>query len=422
MPSSLNDWLARIDQLNPDDIELGLARCSAVWDRMGRPRPGARNVIVAGTNGKGSTVAGIEAGFSAMGLRAGAYTSPHLLRYNERVRLLGKEIADEALVAAFEAVEGARGDTRLTYFEFGTLAAFHAMAQARLDVAILEVGLGGRLDAVNIIDADLAVITPVGLDHQEYLGNDREQVGREKAGVLRAGQTVVCSDREPPESIFAAAGSLDARLIRIGADFDVSRDPADPEGIWRYYFADDCTQMPVSMFGSHQADNLAASLTTIVLMEPSARGKLEAVARGVGGCRVRGRLEQLRRAPDVVVDVGHNPMAARVIRDYLDDRGASGVHAVLGMLGDKDAEGVVEVLAGHVATWHCAGLKGGRGQTGEALAARVRAAAPDAEVQDYASVVNALDAAQSGVGSGLVLAFGSFLTAGESIAHIRKPS
>lgn len=424
MTSSLDDWLERIEERHPGTIELGLERCAAVWERMGRPRPARRLITVAGTNGKGSTVAGIEAAFLSLGRRVGSYTSPHLVRYNERIRINGEEAGDGVIVAGFEAAEAAAGDTRLTYFEFATLAAFASLSLEALDFAVLEIGLGGRLDAVNLLDADVGVITPIGIDHQEYLGSDRESIGREKAGIMRTGQAVVCSDRDPPESVFATADGLGARLIRIGADFDVSRE-SDPGGVgtWRYYFADLEAAMPVAMPGSHQADNLAGALTAVLMSEPGARPRVAALARAVAGSRVRGRLEQISVDPEVIVDVGHNPLAARVIGEFLDLRGAPSCRAVLGMLRDKDAESVARTLGDRVSAWYCAGLEGPRGQSGEDLAARVRAARTRADVGAYPTVARALDAAIGDAGrEGLVLAFGSFYTAAQAIMHLEPLS
>jgi len=389
---------------------------------MGCPLPANRVIVVAGTNGKGSTVAGIEAGLHRLGHRVGSYTSPHLLRYNERIRIACQEADEDAIVEGFEKVESALGDTRLTYFEFGTLGAIATMSREALDFAVLEVGLGGRLDAVNIIDAELAVITPIGLDHQEYLGNDRESVGHEKAGVMRRGQTVVCSDRNPPESVLAGASGLGVRLISIGVDFDVSRKEGGWSGSeWKFFYADVSETLPIAMSGAHQGDNLAAALTTTLLVDDFAYTRLDDVAAAIAACRVRGRLELVAEDPDVVVDVGHNPLAAEAIRRYLDGQGRPICRAVLGMLRDKDVEGVARVLEDHVAEWYCTGLETDRGQSGEQLAARLSVALPSARVQICPSVASALDVAvQHARENDLVLAFGSFVTAGEAITHIES--
>ena len=423
MPNRLDEWLELIQERHPGTIELGLDRCSRVWRNMGQPRPAARVFTVAGTNGKGSTVAGIESGLASLGLRVGSYTSPHLLRYNERIRILGQEASDEAIIAGFEAVEAALGEARLTYFEAATLAAFSTMAEQDLDCAVLEVGLGGRLDAVNLIDADVAIITPIGIDHQEYLGTGRESIGREKAGIMRSGQVVVCGDRDPPESVLAAAETLDARLVRIGVDFDVSRTTGDETANWRYLFADLQSCLPIAMSGDHQADNLASALTAVILGREDASASIDRVATAVAACRVRGRLERFPGSPEVVVDVGHNPLAAAAVADFLDRLGASQCHLVLGMLSDKDAGEVAAVLGEQVSAWYCAGLSGPRGQTGEELASRVRAALPNATVGSFDAVSLALEAALTdATRECVVVAMGSFLTASEAIMHLEARS
>lgn len=424
MPSRLNDWLERIQRRHPADIELGLERCASAWARMGRPMPASRVVIVAGTNGKGSTVAGIQAGLTTLGYRVGCYTSPHILRFNERIRIDGSDADDNAIVEGFERVEAALDDdTHLTFFEFVTLGAFATMAGSGLDFAVLEVGLGGRLDAVNIVDADLAVITPIGLDHQAHLGDDREAIGREKAGVMRRGQAVVCSDRNPPDSVLETATERGAKLIRIGADFDVSRDPGDAGQSWQYFFGDRTAALHIAMGGAHQADNLAGALTAVLSCDPTAQERLGEIAAAVAQCRVRGRLERVGDRPCVIVDVGHNPLAAVVIRDYLDSQGARRCRSVLATLEDKDVEGLVSILDGHVTKWYCAGLTGPRGQSAEAIAGRIGNALPEAKLAVRETVAEALDAALADArGEGVVLVLGSFLTAGQAIAHIEGPS
>jgi dihydrofolate synthase/folylpolyglutamate synthase len=419
MPNLLRDWLERIQENHPDTIELGLDRCTVVWERMGRPRPAPKVITVAGTNGKGSTIAGIEAALIHLGRRVGCYTSPHLLRYQERIRINGSDADERTIVTGFEAVDAARQDTRLTYFEFATLAAFATMEMAQLDVAILEVGLGGRLDAVNVIDADLGVITAIGIDHQEFLGDNRESIGYEKAGIMRPGQIVVCSDREPPESVFEAADKLDVRLICIGSDFEVSRETESGQPRhWRYFYADESMDFPVSIDAAHLADNLAGALTAVLSSEPTAQPRLQELAAVVAGCRVKGRLDQVATAPDVFVDVGHNPLAALAIRDFLEHRACTNCVAVIAMLDDKDAEGVVTTLGDYISRWYCAGIDGPRGQTAESLADRIRRVLPNAGVVDHPNVAMAIDSAMRDSGSrDTLLIFGSFLTAAEAIRH-----
>ncbi|HZX81198.1 MAG TPA: Mur ligase family protein, partial [Lysobacter sp.] len=233
MSTALNDWLDRLERQHPRPVDLGLERIRAVHARLGLSRPAPVVITVGGTNGKGSTVAFIEAIARAQGLRVGAYTSPHLLRYNERIRIDGRDADDAAIVEAFEAIEAARGETTLTYFEVGTLAALWLFERTELDLAILEVGLGGRLDATNLVDADVAVITTIDLDHQDWLGDDVESIGFEKAGIARAWKPLVLGDDDPPSSVLRHAYAIGAKAWRIGCDFFIDRDVEGTGWRWR---------------------------------------------------------------------------------------------------------------------------------------------------------------------------------------------
>jgi len=421
-PESLNDWLALLEDRHPVAIDLGLDRCGAVWQRMGSPRPAPSVFVVAGTNGKGSTVATICGLLDGLGYRYGSYTTPHLYRYNERVQVFGEAVTDEALLHAFERVEAACAGTSLTYFEFGTLAAFEVLAQAQLDFAVMEVGLGGRLDAVNLLDADVAVITPIGLDHQEYLGPDLESIGREKAGIIRPGQNVVCGEPQPPASVLRAVVDNGAQLQRLGVEFRVrARDGGvrfEAEGV--------ILDLPRPVLhGPYQLDNMATGLAAVLALLPSAAADPEALARGLRSVRLEGRLQRVAERPAVWIDVGHNPLGARAVAAALEDKAAEEglrqCRCVLGMLADKDAEAVAAELSPVVSHWYCAGLAGSRGQSGDRLASRIGAAAGGEPPQVFDSVEAALDAAlaQSSPDDG-ILVFGSFLTAAAAGAHLRQ--
>lgn len=415
MPQQLSDWLRRLEARHPVAVDLGLERCGRVWRRLGSPRPGKRAVTVAGTNGKGSTVAWLAALFAATGRSTVVYTSPHLLAFNERLCFDGEAVTDGQLVAAFESVEAARGNESLTYFEFTTLACFVLAAQRAPDWAVLEVGLGGRLDTVNLVDADLAVITPVGLDHQEYLGADREAIGVEKAGVLRAGIPLVCGEAEPPTSVIRQAERLQCDVYLPGRDYALA---PDGRGV-RFSMNGRTLNLPVpGLGGVHQHANLGAALAAASLGEPSLWDHAGAVATAVSGLRLPGRLYRPPGQERLVLDVGHNPMAASAVADWL--RGQGPVDCVLGMLADKDAEGVATVLAPRVRRWYCAGIEGPRGQGGEQLAARVGAALPDAVIQSRPTVTEALEAAQKAADGGTVLVFGSFRTVSEALACLER--
>jgi len=420
-PKSLNDWLGLLELRHPGAIDLGLDRCRAVWQRMGSPRPAPSIFVVAGTNGKGSTVATICGLLDGLGYRHGSYMTPHLYRYNERVQLQAEPVGDAALIAAFEKVEAALQDTSLTYFEFGTLAAFQLMSEAKLDHAVMEIGLGGRLDAVNLLDADVAVITPIGLDHQEYLGPDIESIGREKAGIIRRGQDVICGEAQPPASVLATAAEHGARLQRLGLDFRIR---AIDEGI-RFEADGLVLSLPRPVLaGPYQLDNMATGLAAVLTRLPAAAADPAALARGVQSVRLAGRLERICDRPAVWVDVGHNPLAARAVASALEELRAGERRAcrcVLGMLADKDATAVAEGLRGIVTHWYCAGLPGSRGQTAAQLAARIEAVVGPAPLSVFESVETAMDTAVAeSAASDDVLVFGSFLTASAAGRHWRR--
>lgn len=421
-PQSLNDWLELLEVRHPVAIDLGLDRCRAVWQRMGSPRPAPSVFVIAGTNGKGSTVATICGLLGGLGYRHGSYTTPHLYRYNERVGVLGEPVTDAALLDAFERVEAACEGTSLTYFEFGTLAAFEVLAQARLDYAVMEVGLGGRLDAVNLLDADVAVITPIGLDHQEYLGPDLESIGREKAGIIRPGQDVVCGEPQPPGSVLDAVAAQGARLQRLGVEFFAR---AAPGGVL-FESAGVQLELPRPVLpGAYQLDNMATALAAVLTRLPAAAGDPAALARGLRSVRLEGRLQRVSQHPAVWIDVGHNPLGARAVAAALAEIAAADglrhTRCVLGMLVDKDAAAAAAELSRVVSHWYCASLAGSRGQTGEALAARIGAAAGSAAPKVFDSVEAALDAAlaDSSPADG-ILVFGSFLTAAAAGRHWRR--
>ena len=423
MTRTLDQWLSYQERVNVRSIELGLDRVRAVWERMGAPAPARRVITVGGTNGKGSTVAMLEAMLSAAGQRVGCYTSPHLLRYNERIRIGGHDADDDALVASFERIEAARGEILLTYFEFGTLAALDLFARAGLDVAVLEVGLGGRLDAVNIIDADVAVVTTVDLDHMDWLGPDRDSIGVEKAGIARAGRLAVVGEADPPSGLLQALERIGAKVERAGVDFSVERLSSG----WRWRHRDGATwTLPdPALAAPVQYANAAASIAALHgLQAQDARLATKdlalAAAVGVRSAQVAARLQVLPGDPALVVDVGHNPQAARALAEWLDARPGVRVHAVYGALSDKDVAGVIGALGTRIAHWHLAGLAQDtpRGLTAEALAEQLAAVLPDAGYEVHADVRSALKAARSSARPGeCVLAFGSFFVAAAVLAE-----
>ena len=330
-------WLTWQQAAHPVEIDPGLERIGAVWDRIGKPLH-ATVLTVGGTNGKGSVTAYLDAILAAAGYETGWLTSPHLLRYNERIRVHGREVADADLLAAFAEIDAARGDISLTFFEWNTLAAFILFARAGVDVAVLEVGMGGRLDAVNLLDANAAAVVSVGLDHREWLGDTAEAIGHEKAGIFRAGRPAIFGERQVPRSVVAHAAAIGARLKRIGTDFDfVER--ADG---WDYVgFGSRRRELPLpALAGAAQLGNAAVALALLEAVEPRLLVPDEAVRAGLAGAWLPGRFQVVPGSPEWILDVAHNPHAAHSLAESLDSRPCAGrTVAVCGILGDKDIEG-----------------------------------------------------------------------------------
>ena len=420
-PVTLDEWLVFIERQHPKAIEMGLERVREVAARLGLDKPATHVITVGGTNGKGSTVAFIEAIARAAGLKVGAYTSPHLLRYNERVRIDGSEVGDGELVAAFEAVEAARGDTQLTYFEFGTLAALWLFQRSGLDLAVLEVGLGGRLDAVNIVDADVAVITTVDIDHVDWLGNDREKIGYEKAGIARAWKPLVLGEIDSPASVLRHAYVIDANAIRLGSDYFHE---AVDEKHWRWHDAGFEVELPLPrLVAPVQRANAATAIAALRALDDVELPD-SALTKGVAAAALPGRLQRFdHQGTPVIVDVGHNPQAARELATWLRAEPVQGrTLAVFAALADKDVEGVIAALENEVSAWFLAGLAeaGARGQSVDALVAKLAGTAA-AQGSRHASVQAALEAAQSEADADdRILVFGSFHTVAEALAILHS--
>jgi len=429
-PATLAAWLAYLETLHPKAIALGLERVRAVHSRMNIALA-CPVVTVTGTNGKGSTCAMLDAILARAGYRVGLYMSPHLVRYNERVRIAGREATDEELVGAFNAVEDARTAisadsgtaTGLTYFEFGTLAALWLFARENLDAAVLEVGLGGRLDAVNIVDADVAVVSSVDLDHMDYLGPTREDIGREKAGIFRPGRPAVCADPDPPAALLHHAALLGAPLHRIGRDYGFR-----PQGTqWQYHGPGGARfGLPIpALRGEYQLANAATALAVLGLLHARLPVTGGALREGLLTVDLPGRFQVLPGRPTIVLDVAHNPHAARALADTL---GTMGYHpqtlAVFGMLADKDIRGVIAAVRARIDRWFVATLPGPRG-TGAAALARELAGAgiPADSVRAFDDVAAAVFAAQGECGeTDRIIIFGSFLTVGAALAALRSGS
>jgi dihydrofolate synthase/folylpolyglutamate synthase len=422
-PTTLAEWLDHQQRVHPRAIELGLERVREVWRRLGAPCPAPIMITVGGTNGKGSTVAFLEAMLSAAGKRVGAYTSPHLLRYNERIRVAGANVDDATLIDAFGRIEAARGadsnaPVALTYFEYGTLAALWIFAQARLDVAILEVGLGGRLDAVNIIDADAAIVTTIDLDHQDWLGNDRDAIGREKAGIFRRDRPAIVGESDPPQALVEHAMQIGADLRRAGRDYVF--DESGTDWRWRAGAVELVLQRP-GLAAPCQVANAAGAIAALHALRARVEWNPAAIAAGVRSARVGARLQRFTGAPELIVDVAHNPQAARMLAAWLRQVPVGGrTLAVFGALDDKDVDGIVGALAQCIDAWYLVGLErdSPRGLTAQELRDRIAPRIADDEIivadGDVAQAL-ALACAHARPGD-RVLAFGSFMVAAPALA------
>lgn len=415
---TLQDWLAHCERLHPQAIAMGLDRVRAVAQRMDL-RFACPVITVAGTNGKGSTCAMLEAICLQGGWRTGVYTSPHLVHFEERCRIHGEIASAAQLVPHFERVEAARQDTQLTYFEFTTLAILSLMAGSSLDVAILEVGLGGRLDAVNIIDTDCAVITSIDLDHQALLGNDRESIGREKAGILRTGRPAIVSDPVPPQSVIDRALEIDADLWLAGRDFNYSGDKQ--QWAWAGRGRRYAGLAYPALRGANQLINASGVLAALVALRERLPLTAQAVRNGLAMVELPGRFQIVPGEPALVLDVAHNPHSVAALAANLDAMGFYPVtHAVFGAMADKDLAPMLAKMGPLVDRWYFTDLPTPRASTAASLQASWRAQErrPEVTATTHASPMDALRAAVAAADpADRILVFGSFYTVGGVLEH-----
>ncbi|HEU0220173.1 MAG TPA: bifunctional tetrahydrofolate synthase/dihydrofolate synthase [Gallionella sp.] len=458
MPNTLAEWLAYLESLHPKTIALGLERVVQVKQRLNL-NPDFSIITVGGTNGKGSVCAMLESMLYAAGYRVGCYTSPHLLHYNERVRIAKRQASDVELCTAFEKIEQARGDISLTYFEFGTLAAMQCFIEHRVDVAILEVGLGGRLDAVNVFDGDCAVVTSVDIDHTDYLGETREQIAFEKAGIFRKGKVAICADAKVPQAIREHARQVGAELWCTGKEFGFTENflpsPAGGRGIegegsgnkvhtisvaqplsptplppagegllkaqWDYRsLIGTRNALPYpALRGAFQLHNASAALAALDALKECLPVSMEAVRRGLVEVQLAGRFQFVPGRPQLILDVAHNPHAARSLAQNL-----SGLPpcphtwAVFAMLRDKDIAGVAAALDPLIDTWLVAGIDAPRGATAAELAQALQDAGVRGAIQIFGDIAAALRHAYNAAGENdRIAAFGSFYTVAEVMAE-----
>lgn len=414
---NLEQWLSYLEQLHPNEIDMGLARVQDAAQRLGLPRIAAKIITVTGTNGKGSTCAFLASLVAQQGLTVGVYSSPHLLRYNERIRINGQEVSDQQLCEAFTAVEQARGDTSLTYFEMGTLAAFWLFAQSSLDVVVLEVGLGGRLDAVNIVDADVAAVTNIGLDHNDWLGDTRDSVAYEKSGIFRSGHPAVCGDLDPPEQLLTRAARLNTPLVLRGRDFDL----AVTEHCWHWRGLDQHGQalqlQDIPLLGL-PLENAALALQIYALLGLDWQPDL--LLQALSNTRMPGRLQKVsviwqERSLNLLLDVAHNPHAASYLAERLKSQPITGQRlAVFGMLDDKDLEGVLNSMQSQICAWAVASLPSPRSCKVERLQQALQQR--NASVTSYASIAQAIEAqCANAAENDQIVVFGSFFTVAEAL-------
>ncbi|MGQ0749596.1 MAG: bifunctional tetrahydrofolate synthase/dihydrofolate synthase [Betaproteobacteria bacterium] len=425
-PATLDEWLQYIDRVHPQGIAMGLERVAEVKARL-QLAPQFTLIAVGGTNGKGSACAMLEAMLHHAGYNTGCYTSPHVARYNERVRIGRREVGDTDLVRAFEAVEQARtsnagssgqdsaDSVRLTYFEFGTLAAVWLFMEARLDAAILEVGLGGRLDAVNAFDADCALVMSVALDHMDYLGDTREAIGYEKAGIFRAGRPAICGDPAPPQSLLRHAGEIGATLLVRGVDFDYAAERAQ----WRYrgpHRSRHGLPHPV-LRGTHQLANASACIAALDALRERLPVTMDDIRSGLLEAETPGRFQVLPGRPAIILDVAHNPAAASALAATLGEMRSTGrTLAVFAMLRDKDIAGVVSAVNSRIDAWYVAGIDAPRGANGELLARILRERNVEKQIVVCESIADAYAQACDGATQNdRILVFGSFYTVSAAI-------
>ena len=411
MSRTLSEWLDWQEKLHLSSIDLGLDRVSKVAERLSLSTLLMPVITVAGTNGKGSSVAMLDSIYRQASYKTGCYTSPHLIRYNERIAIDGKPTSDEDICEAFAAIDSARGEISLTYFEFGTLAAAYLFNKHQVDVAIFEVGLGGRLDAVNLWDTDLALISNIDIDHIDWLGDDREQIGVEKAGIMRKGKTIVSGDPAPTLSISSEAKRIGAPLLQQGIDF--SWEHSEGEVVWHLTSTSGGTLvLPLpSLQGRFQLNNASMVVTAVQSFQHILPVETTHIKEGLKKASVIGRLQKLGENPELLVDVAHNPQSAQALADYLRDNPTSGkTVALFSALADKDLNGILKPLSESFDAWHIVPLEGPRAQDTQQLLEKMQVFGVKGALKAYPEFNPVIKMLQNTLNcEDRVVAFGSFL-------------
>ncbi|MEY4209749.1 MAG: hypothetical protein RLZ92_127 [Pseudomonadota bacterium] len=413
---SLAAWLNWQEQLHPRPIDLGLERVAEVYQQLNQGRPKITTITVAGTNGKGSCVAYLEAIYLAQGYRVGAYTSPHILRYNERIRINGQPVDDETICQSFERIDKLRGETSLSYFEFSTLAGLDIFSDANLDIQLLEVGLGGRLDAVNIIDPDVALVTTIALDHVEWLGHTEEAIAKEKAGIFRTGKPAIFGDQPAQQGLIQVAEQKQANLFQLGLDYQYAKDFLT----WDWFNGNNnLYNLPLPVFkGEHQYRNAAAVLMAVSCLQSVLPVAFETIAQGLQNAQLKGRFQFISGSPSILLDVGHNPQAVQTLIEHLRENFATvKIHAVFAMMKDKDIATVIAMMKPYVANWYLAPLLNPRAASQELLIEYFQQHNITNVYSGYGDCAAAFKAAQNKAQVGdLILVFGSFFLVSEYLA------
>ena len=411
MSRTLSEWLDWQEKLHLSSIDLGLDRVSKVAEHLSLTTLQMPVITVAGTNGKGSSVAMLDSIYRQANYKTGCYTSPHLMHYNERIAIAGKPASDADICEAFEAIDSARGEISLTYFEFGTLAAAYLFHKHKVDLAIFEVGLGGRLDAVNLWDADLALISNIDIDHIDWLGDDREQIGVEKAGIMRQGKTIVSGDPNPTLSIQSEAKRIGAPLLQQGKDFNWKHNEGDL--FWHLNTpGTDNLKLPMpSLKGRFQLNNASMVVTAVQSFQHTLPVNIKSIEQGLSNASVIGRLQKLGECPELLVDVAHNPQSAGALAEFLNDNPAPGkTVALFSALADKDLNGILKPLVGAFDAWHIVPLEGPRAQDTHVLREKLQDYGVNGAIETHNEFNTAIKMLQNTLNcEDRVVAFGSFL-------------
>ncbi len=409
LPDNLAGWLTYIEALHPKSIAMGLDRVNVVKQRLNLTKT-FPIIIIGGTNGKGSTCAMLERIYTVAGYRVGCYTSPHLLAYNERVRVAETNTNDQDLCLTFAAVEAARQDTELTYFEFATLAAYWHFIQSTIDIAVLEVGLGGRLDAVNIFDPDCTIITSIDLDHMEFLGNSRESIAYEKAGIFRTGITAICGEPNPPYTLIQHAEKIQADLKLINQDFSFKSQAHS----WTYRdLTGEIADLPFpALVGAFQLYNAACVIAAVRAVQHRLVVSISQIVEGLKTVSLAGRFQKFNQQRTVILDVAHNPHAAMGLAHNLSQNACMGrTFGVFAMLADKDIGGVVEILKAQIDVWYLAGINQKRGATAVQLQTIIQEQSISTEVHNFVDITTAYrQACIDATENDRIVVFGSFFT------------